>query len=120
MANSSLETEIWSIYRGLTIILEEGFLNVQVESDSQTAVILFNDGAPANHPQSNLLNDGKYLLNRTGSTLTHINRNANQCADFLARLGVEQNEALVVSASPPPEIREFLIRDSRNLQQILD
>lgn len=71
-ARSSLETEIWSIYRGLTIILEKGLSNVQIESDSQTAVILFNDGATANHPQSNIINDGKYLLNRTGSSLTHI------------------------------------------------
>jgi len=64
MAASSIETEIWSIYRGLTIILEKGLKNIQIESDSQTAVILFNERANTNHPQSNIINDGKYLLNR--------------------------------------------------------
>lgn len=120
VASSSLETEIWNIYRGLTIILEEGFSNVQVESDSQVAVLLFNDGAPVNHPQSNLINARKYLVNRMGSTLTHINCNVNQCAEFLARMGAEQNEAFVVTTSPPLPIREFLIRDNLNLHQFLD
>lgn len=45
----------------------------------------------------------------------HVHREANQCADFLARLGADQGEALVVSHGPPGEIREFLIRDSLNL-----
>lgn len=119
-ANSSLQTEIWSIYRGLTIILEKGWANMSIESDSQTAVILFNEGANPNHPQSNILNDGKYLLGRTGCTLTHTYREANQCADFLARLGAEQDEELVVTANPPQGIREFMTRDRLNIRQILD
>lgn len=77
MASSSLETELWSIYRGLTIILERGLYDVQIESDSQTAVILFNEGANTTHPHSNIINDGKYLLERTRSNLTHIYRGAN-------------------------------------------
>lgn len=101
MAASSLETETWSIYRGLTIILEKGWINIQIESDSQIAMILFNKGANTNHPQSNILNDGKYLLNRTGSNLVRIYRGANQCADYLARLGAEQNEELVVTRTSP-------------------
>lgn len=120
VVGSCLEKEIWSIYRGLTIILEKGLTNVHIESNSQTAVLLFNDGANTNHPQSNILNDGKYLPSRTGSTLSHIYRGANQCADFLARLGVEQEEELVVSATPPLAIREFLLRDSLNIHQYLD
>lgn len=120
VANSSLETEIWAIYRGLTIILEKGLSNVQVESDSQTAVLLFNDGANTNHPQSNLINDGHYLLGRTGCTLTHTYRSANACADFLAGFGAEQNEDLVVYDRPPLEIREFMNRDRLNIRQILD
>lgn len=63
--SSSLEIEIWGIYRGLTIILEKGWTNTHIESDSLTTVTLFNEGANTNHPQSNILNDGKYLLSRT-------------------------------------------------------
>lgn len=120
IANSSLETEIWSIYRGLTIVLEKGLTNVQIHSDSQTAVLLFNDGATLNHPQSNIINDGHYLLSRTGCTLIHTYRSANACADFLAGLGAEQEEELVVTNSPPLGIREFMRRDSCNIRQSLD
>lgn len=100
MATSSLETEIWSIYRGLTIILEKGMSNVQIESDSQTAVFLINEGANTTQPQSNIINDGKYLLDRTRSTLTHIYHGANESAHCLARIGAEENEELVVSKTP--------------------
>lgn len=120
MARSSLETEIWSIYRGLMILLENGMANVHIESDSQMTVILFNEGASTAHPQSSIINDGKYLLSYTGSTLSHIYRGANECADFLARFGTEQSEDLVVANTPPVDIREFMNRDRLNLRLILD
>lgn len=120
LAASSLEAEIWSIYRGLTIILEKGLTNIQIESDSEIAVILFNEGATTNHPQSNLLNDGKYLLNRTNSSITHISRGANQCADCLAHLGASQAEDLVVTPNPPLAVCEFMIRDQLNIRHVLD
>lgn len=120
VAQSSLATEIWSIYRGLTIILGKGLNNIYIETDSQTAVILFNDGANLNHPQSNIINDGKYLLNRTGSKLTHTYRDANQCADHLAHLGAEQEKELLVMTNSPLSIREFMNRDRLNIRQVLD
>lgn len=120
LTSSSLETEIWSIYRGLTIILEKGWTNVRIESDSQTAVTLFTEETNANHPQSNILNDGKYLINRTGSSIVHIFRGANEAADCLAHLGASQNEELVVTPTPPLAVREVMIRDSLNLHQVLD
>lgn len=77
VAHSSMKTEIWGIYRGLTIILDKWMSNIQIKSDSETVLLLFNDGAIANHPQSNIINDGKYLLNRSGSTLIHTFCSAN-------------------------------------------
>lgn len=120
LASSSLETEIWSIYRGLTIILEKGWTNVQIESDSQIAVTLFTEGTNATHPQSNILNDGKFLLNRTRSNIVHIYRGANECADCLAHLGASQNGDLVVAPIPPLAVREAMIRESLNLHHVLD
>ncbi|KAG5549055.1 hypothetical protein RHGRI_014428 [Rhododendron griersonianum] len=49
-AESSTTVEIWSIYRGLTIILEKGLVNVDIESDSLVVVNLVNEGNPGNHP----------------------------------------------------------------------
>lgn len=81
---------------------------------------MINEGNPDNHPQSVIINDAHVLLNRTGTTLTHIYRNANQCADQLTRLGAEQNENLVVVVDIPISVREYLIRDSLNIRQLLD
>lgn len=94
VADLSLETKIWGIYRGLTIILEKGLTSIQIESDSQNAVLLFNEEASTNHPQSNIINDGRYLLNCSGITLIHIYHNANQCDDHLAHLGAKQDDDL--------------------------
>ncbi|KAI8554787.1 hypothetical protein RHMOL_Rhmol05G0124000 [Rhododendron molle] len=120
IAESSTEAEIWSIYRGLTIILEKGLANVDIESDSLIAVNIINAGTPGNHPQSIIINDAKMLLQQTKSKLTHIYRTANQCADHLARMGAEQNDNLVVLDQAPISIREFLIRDCLNTRQICD
>ncbi|KAI8538402.1 hypothetical protein RHMOL_Rhmol09G0100000 [Rhododendron molle] len=119
-AESSTEAEIWSIYRGLTIILERGLANVDIESDSPVAVNIINAGNPGNHPQSIIINDAKMLLLQTGPTLTHIFRAANQCANHLARMGAEQNDSLVVLEQALISIREFLLRDCLNIRQNLD
>lgn len=73
ICTSSLETEIYGIYEGLSILLEKKISNVQIESDSLTAVNLINEGNPANHPQSVTINEAHYdLMSRTSTTLGHI------------------------------------------------
>lgn len=67
-----------------------------------------------------MINDAHAILLRTGTTLTHIYREANQCANHLASLGAEQNQDLVISVNQPLSIREFIIRDSLNLRHLLE
>lgn len=40
----SLEAEFWGIYRGLTIIMQKGLTNIEIETDSQIAMRLICDG----------------------------------------------------------------------------
>lgn len=89
---SSLEAEIWAIFRGLNIILEKQLANVQIESDLLTAVNLIQEVNPAGHPQTIIINEANYLMCRTSSPVEHIYRIANQSAD--ARMGAEQDDAL--------------------------
>lgn len=102
---SSLEAEIWGIYRGLTIILEQSMTNINLESDSLIAVSLINEGNSGNHPQSVMIDDAHAILSRTKTTLTYIYREANHCADHLTRREANQNEDLVVSVNKPHSIR---------------
>ncbi|KAI8547809.1 hypothetical protein RHMOL_Rhmol07G0224500 [Rhododendron molle] len=50
--SSSLEAELWRIYKGLEIILEKKLENVQIEVDSLIAVNLIKEGDAGAHPQS--------------------------------------------------------------------
>lgn len=95
--NSSLETEIWAIYRGRTIMIARGYSNIRIESDSSHAVQLITDGPNDKHPLFAMITDARMLLARTFSALSHISREANQSADHLAHMGAEQTEALVVT-----------------------
>ncbi|KAI8567709.1 hypothetical protein RHMOL_Rhmol02G0142800 [Rhododendron molle] len=95
--NSSLEAELWSIHKGLEIILERKLKNVKIESDSLVAVNLITKRNLGNLPQS-----------------------ANQCADHLARLGAEHTEDLVFVMDIPIAMREFATSDSLNIRQVID
>lgn len=61
-SSSSLEMEIWGIYRGLTIMLEKGYSNVHIEFDSIMAVQLINEGNPVDHPNQALITYSSILL----------------------------------------------------------
>ncbi|GFZ00789.1 hypothetical protein Acr_14g0004240 [Actinidia rufa] len=50
----SIEAEVWAIYRGLTIILEDGLDQVEINIDSETAMEIIRDG-PFQKPLSRLL-----------------------------------------------------------------
>ncbi|XP_058203102.1 uncharacterized protein LOC131317581 [Rhododendron vialii] len=115
--SSSLEAEIWSIYKGLKIILERKLKNVAIESDSLTAVNLIKEGNPSNHPQSVLINEAHFIMAKTNTPIEHTYRSANQCADHLARMGVEQTDELVLVMDMPISMREFFLRDSLNIRQ---
>lgn len=60
-----------------------------MESDSMEAIKLIKEGNAATHPLRVMINDAHAILGRTGAQLNHVSRTANQCADFLARLGAE-------------------------------
>ncbi|CAL5403638.1 unnamed protein product [Camellia sinensis] len=56
---TSLEVEMWAIYRGTTIIHEKGWRNVIIETDYHDAVNLINDRAHPNCPYRALVEDIK-------------------------------------------------------------
>ncbi|KAI8529633.1 hypothetical protein RHMOL_Rhmol12G0239900 [Rhododendron molle] len=90
--SSSLGAEIWSIYKGLKIIMERKLKNVSIESDSLTTVNLIKEDNLSNHPQSVLINEAHYIMAMTNTLIEHTYRSANQCADHRARMGVEHTD----------------------------
>lgn len=107
-----LEAEIWAIYRGLTIILKKGMINVKVESDSSIVVQYLQRGPPSDHPQSHIMEEARRIATGTNTTFSHIYRQANQTADCLARLGSQQEDDLIVTRNVPLAAREFVMSDA--------
>ncbi|KAI8558286.1 hypothetical protein RHMOL_Rhmol04G0079500 [Rhododendron molle] len=59
-------------------------------------------------------------MDRTNITIGNTYRTANQCANYLARWGAEQVVNLVFLMEMPIAMREFVIRDSLYIRQVLD
>ena len=57
-------------------------------------------GPPPNRPHRAMVEEAKFLMQKSGSTIRHIFQEANHSADHLARLGAEQ-EQLVESLGSP-------------------
>ncbi|KAL7228972.1 hypothetical protein ACSBR2_007631 [Camellia fascicularis] len=46
---TSLEAELWAVYKGLTIILQKGFHKVIIETDAIEVVKLLEEGPGEHH-----------------------------------------------------------------------
>ncbi|CAL5382095.1 unnamed protein product [Camellia sinensis] len=107
----SLETEMWGIYRGLTMVLEKGLHEVIIETDFILAEELLNKGPPSNCPFRSIVEDSRHLIRRRNCSIQHILREGNKCADLLANMGAEQLEPLVVVDEPPIVVRSQIVAD---------
>ncbi|KAL7260021.1 hypothetical protein ACSBR1_005811 [Camellia fascicularis] len=108
---TSLEADLWGIYRGLTIAFEKGYKDLTVEMDSSSAIELLKEGSVVSSSVRSLVEDSKFLMQRCGYTIQHVLREGNNSADGLAKLGANQAEPLVVLDEAPVEIRGLVIVD---------
>ncbi|GFY81985.1 hypothetical protein Acr_02g0002250 [Actinidia rufa] len=98
---NSLEAEVTAIKDGLELVNRLGLTNVDVETDSKLAVQLIAGSIFSGEHVNNLVNDCRRLMEEIGSTtLRHVYREANACADILANLGVVA-DGLEVFANAP-------------------
>lgn len=78
--------ELWGIKQALNLA-KERYDVMDVESDSLLAVHLINDMGEVNyHSKRALVKDYRLLKEETGAKLCHILREANKCADIMAKL----------------------------------
>ncbi|XP_028066585.1 uncharacterized protein LOC114269469 [Camellia sinensis] len=66
--------------------MQKGLTNIEIETDSQTAMKLIRDGSAANSPYRALIEDANFLLRCCQCTLKAIPKEVNQSADALANL----------------------------------
>ncbi|KAI8533199.1 hypothetical protein RHMOL_Rhmol11G0278700 [Rhododendron molle] len=112
---TSLEAELWGLFRGLELIQSQGMEAMEVESDSTAAIALINGDPPVHSPHTVIIRECKALMAAMGCTLNHTLREGNKVADKLANLGVEQEEKMVSHISPPDDIIPLLEADMRRV-----
>ncbi|KAL7214682.1 hypothetical protein ACSBR1_026965 [Camellia fascicularis] len=119
-SRSSLEAELWAVYKGLIILLQRGLTKVVIETDAEQVVQLLKEGPGDNFSFRGLVEDARIILRGCKCEVIHVMREGNTCADALAKLGVEQPEDLLVVNEPPAEIRSLLVADMLGFGRVRD
>lgn len=81
-------------------------------SDSHLSLNLITENSSKYHVHAVLIQDIKDKLSQMNCSLHHTLREANQCADYFAKLGANSAAGLSIHTSPPDELRPLLKIDA--------
>lgn len=106
------DSELWGLRQGLLLALHRGFKQVAVELDSAEVVQALDLEKPLTPPAPALLIDCRGLLHKLESfTVQLIPREANQAADFMARLGHSIAPGVLVHDNAPLGLLNIICDD---------
>ena len=99
---TSVVAEWWALRDGLTLAIQLGCQHLEVELDAKVIVELLKSNSTPNRNYSPLLHDCRMLLDQLQQVrVVHVFREANMCADFLARWGCCMQDDFVIFDQPP-------------------
>ena len=108
--------ELWALRDGLLIAKEMGINNLIIELDALSVVLLMNNNT-VNLLMESLLTDCRNLVREIPTKqIVHIYKEANQCADALAKLGASSLDSFVIFLYPPPVVESILAADKACLR----
>ncbi|XLT57612.1 hypothetical protein HN873_050216 [Arachis hypogaea] len=80
--------ELWGFFVGMKLAVEMSIPYLVVESDSSCAIHFLQSAVVENHMEASLVRSIKELMTRPHRVvIRHVFREANQCADALAKHG---------------------------------
>ncbi|XP_031121177.1 uncharacterized protein LOC116024424 [Ipomoea triloba] len=98
---------------GLIIAKTRGFTHIIAETDSEALVQALDNGPRGDPSGSTLILDCYSLMNQFQEIkTTHVSREGNQCADFLANMGQNAAWGTTVLDHPPDGLSGLLNRDA--------
>ena len=111
---TSVMAELWALRDGLKLAVQLGIGCLEVELDAKIIVEMLNNADSANIKFSSLLSDCRFLIARvTQVRVTHVYREVNRCADFLAKKGCCLREDFVIFETSPSD--KLLVSDVNGL-----
>ena len=112
---NSCMAKLWALRDGLLLAKELGINNVIVELDALSVVLLMKNNT-CNLLMEHLLTNCRNLLKEFPNTqVVHAYREANQCVDSLAKMGVGSLTSFVDFWTPPPVVDSILAHDRTNV-----
>ena len=108
--------ELWALRDGLQLCLQMNAHSVIIELDAKIIMDTLNSPTSSNSFISSILEDCRHMANRIPQNIfRHIYREANQWADFLARIGLLLDNDFIMFSSPPVDLTSILEADANGL-----
>ena len=112
----SAKAELWALRDGLTLCLQLRLPAVVVELDAQAIVNILSSSNSYNGDLCPLVDDCRELLRQIPQTkVLHCFREANFCADAMAKLGSMLEQDFILFTTPPPLLFPLLEFDKKGL-----
>ena len=113
---TSFAAELWGLRDRILQCLNLHLLAIKIKIDAKSIVELLNNPRAAENVVSTLVDDCRYLISQLPRVrVKHCFREANRCADVLARLGSNQENDFLVFRSPLVDVWDFLEADANGL-----
>ena len=109
---SCILAELWALRDGLLLAKQLSLDNNCVDMDAEYLVYLLSNTFVVNHSLEPLLSDCRNLMKTfLNCTVAHVFREANKCADRLARLEADLHSDHLILYNPPPVVEDLLASD---------
>ena len=116
---TSFVAELWALRDGLSMCVDMQIPALEVELDAKAVADLMNNAISLNADYATIVADCKQLLSQIPQVkVSHCYREANRCADALARLGYSTSLNVMFFNSPPPNVLNVFLSDLYGLSQI--
>ena len=113
---SSLEAELWAIRDGLTLCTQLQTQELLIELDAKAVISLVTCNKESFAQYAPLIDDCRNLLQQHPLwKIQHCYREANTCADVLAKVAVFSQLDFCIIDTPPVELSQLLIQDLSGL-----
>ena len=109
---NSFVAELWELRDGLILCCNMNISCLIVEIDAKMVVDVLKNSNHINFIISPILEDCRLLASRFHQIqFSHCFREANRCADMLAKIGAEQEAEFILLSSPPVDLFKVLEDD---------
>ncbi|KAK9998309.1 hypothetical protein SO802_017912 [Lithocarpus litseifolius] len=113
---TSFIAELWALRDGLTLCHNMHYPAVDIQTDAKAVVDVINNPSYSNRVALPIVDDCRQLISQLGQVwIGHCYREANFCADFLARKWALQNCCFSVYQDLPVDLLDFISADKEGV-----